>query len=260
MRLDDRAARHRRARQQRLALGRCATSSSKAAQEAVEAANAELESHAAERRRALHEVAERLRSASASSASGSSARRPRRSQRIQASFGDVERRQVEQLKRVVERTRGALLGGRRPAVRGGGQRGPRGGGAAARARARPGGRSSSRARREGVLAEQLGAGRGRGRAAARAQALADHLGRSSGSATSSSRRSSSGSGRRGRVPGAGAVARRRRRGGAHRARARLQVLQRRIDEALATHAGSRLRSTFRRLRTATANFRARGFV
>jgi hypothetical protein len=75
----------------------------RAADEVAEQANAELESHAAERRHALHEVADRLRRRERDlqelvEREGSDA-----AQRIQLALGDIERRHVEQLQRTISR-------------------------------------------------------------------------------------------------------------------------------------------------------------
>jgi uncharacterized protein YukE len=75
----------------------------RAADEVAEQANAELEQHAAERRHALHDVADRLRRRERDlqelvEREGSDA-----AQRIQLALGDIERRHVEQLQRTVSR-------------------------------------------------------------------------------------------------------------------------------------------------------------
>ena len=68
------------------------------------ARTSELESHERDRRRALHEVADRLRQRERELSERVAAEEAEAIQRIQAGFADVERRQVDQLKRVVERT------------------------------------------------------------------------------------------------------------------------------------------------------------
>jgi hypothetical protein len=73
------------------------------AQEVIAAGTAELESHAAERRRALHEVAERLRKRERDLNEQVEREGANAAERVQASLGDVERRQVEGLERVVKR-------------------------------------------------------------------------------------------------------------------------------------------------------------
>jgi hypothetical protein len=75
----------------------------RAAQEVIATANADLESHAADRRRALHEVAERLRKRERDLHEQIERESANAAERIQLSLGDVERRQVEQLQRVVQR-------------------------------------------------------------------------------------------------------------------------------------------------------------
>lgn len=89
--------------EQRALIARLRQDLNKAAQEVVQSASAELEQHASERRRALQEVAERLRTRERDlhelvEREGSEA-----AQRIQTALGDIERRQVEQLQRVVSR-------------------------------------------------------------------------------------------------------------------------------------------------------------
>ena len=69
----------------------------------MQSANAELEQHAAERRRALHEVADRLRKRERDLQEIAEREGNEAAQRIQISIGDVERRQVEQLQRIVGR-------------------------------------------------------------------------------------------------------------------------------------------------------------
>ena len=89
--------------QQKQVLARLREELAKAAQEASTAASAELEAHAAERRRALHEVADRLRHREADLRDVIDREGSEATQRIQISLGDIERRQVEQLQRVVDR-------------------------------------------------------------------------------------------------------------------------------------------------------------
>jgi hypothetical protein len=74
------------------------------AEEIVQAANAELEAHASERRRALQELAERLRAREHDLQEVVEREGAAAADRIQAGLGDIERRQVEQLQRVVDRT------------------------------------------------------------------------------------------------------------------------------------------------------------
>jgi hypothetical protein len=89
--------------EQRQLVARQRAELARATQELMQQATAELEQHAAERRRALHEVADRLRKRERDlqeivEREGSDA-----AARIQVALGDVERRQVEQLQRIVQR-------------------------------------------------------------------------------------------------------------------------------------------------------------
>lgn len=74
------------------------------AAEIAQTGQEELESHERDRRRALHEVAERLRQRERELRERIAAEEAEAIQRIQAGFVDIERRQLDQLKRVVERT------------------------------------------------------------------------------------------------------------------------------------------------------------
>lgn len=89
--------------QQKQVLARLREELAKAAADAAHAASAELEGHAAERRRALHEVADRLRRREADLRDLIDREGSEAAQRIQMGLGDIERRQVEQLQRVVDR-------------------------------------------------------------------------------------------------------------------------------------------------------------
>ena len=89
---------------QRERLSAIETELERAAREIAEAANEQLESHERDRRRALHEVAERLRQRERELRERVGEEEAEAIQRIQAGFADIERRQVDQLKRVVERT------------------------------------------------------------------------------------------------------------------------------------------------------------
>lgn len=80
----------------------------RSARDAAERAHAELEAHESDRRRALHEVADRLRDRERELRTRIESEESEATQRIQASFADVERRQVDQLKRIVERTSGSF--------------------------------------------------------------------------------------------------------------------------------------------------------
>jgi hypothetical protein len=75
----------------------------RAAQETAEATRQELETHEAERRRALHEVSERLRQRERELLDRVASEEAEAVRRIQAGFQVAERRQVEQLERVVDR-------------------------------------------------------------------------------------------------------------------------------------------------------------
>jgi hypothetical protein len=75
----------------------------RAAHEVIGSAAADLETHAAERRRALHEVADRLRRRERELRDRIDREETEAAQRIQTRFEDVERRQVEGLQRLVER-------------------------------------------------------------------------------------------------------------------------------------------------------------
>jgi hypothetical protein len=89
--------------EQRLLIARLRTELASSAKDVTQQAATELEQHSAERRRALQDVAERLRKRERDlqdivEREGSDA-----TQRIQLAFGDIERRQVEQLQRLVTR-------------------------------------------------------------------------------------------------------------------------------------------------------------
>ena len=89
--------------QQKQLLARLREELTKAAHEAAQAAAAEVEAHAAERRRALHEVSDRLRRREADLRDLIDREGSEATSRIQIALGDIERRQVEQLQRVVDR-------------------------------------------------------------------------------------------------------------------------------------------------------------
>lgn len=95
--------------EQRAAVVRLRESLGKAAKEAAAAASVELESHATERRRALHQVAERLTVRERDLVRRIEREETDASRRIQSTFADVERRQVEQLERVLERAAGRFV-------------------------------------------------------------------------------------------------------------------------------------------------------
>jgi hypothetical protein len=89
--------------EQRLLLVRLRSEISEAAQQLMQQANTDLEQHAAERRHALHEVADRLRKRERDLKEVAEREGNEAAQRIQLALGDVERRQVDQLQRMVSR-------------------------------------------------------------------------------------------------------------------------------------------------------------
>jgi hypothetical protein len=89
--------------EQRAAIVRLRDELARSVHESAAAADAELETHAAERRRALHEVAERLRARERDFAQRIEREQAEAARRIQSTFADVERRQVEQLERALNR-------------------------------------------------------------------------------------------------------------------------------------------------------------
>ena len=89
---------------QRERLTELETQFARAADELSQSSQEQLEAHERDRRRALHEVAERLRQRERELRERVAAEEAEAIQRIQAGFADTERRQLDQLKRVVERT------------------------------------------------------------------------------------------------------------------------------------------------------------
>jgi colicin import membrane protein len=89
--------------QQRAGLRRLRDELARVIQEAVTTGNAELETYAAERRRALHELSDRIRRRERSLTEQIDREETEAVARIQSTFADVERRQVEQLQRVLDR-------------------------------------------------------------------------------------------------------------------------------------------------------------
>ena len=87
----------------RAALQRMRSELEKALEESLSTARSEVDAHAAERRRALHELDERLRRRERELAERIEREQAEAAQRIATGFEDVQRRQVEQLQRVVER-------------------------------------------------------------------------------------------------------------------------------------------------------------
>ncbi|HVP74607.1 MAG TPA: hypothetical protein VMS63_01195 [Gaiellaceae bacterium] len=88
---------------QRTALARIRAELDKAIEDLLESARAEVESHAAERRRALHELDERMRRRERELLERIEREEAESAQRIRAGFEDVQRRQIEQVERIVER-------------------------------------------------------------------------------------------------------------------------------------------------------------
>ncbi|MDX6407545.1 MAG: hypothetical protein QOE13_616 [Gaiellaceae bacterium] len=89
--------------QQRANLVRLRDELARASQEAVAASSAELEGYASERRRSLHELNERIRKRERQLTELIEREETDATRRIQASFADVERRQLEQLERILSR-------------------------------------------------------------------------------------------------------------------------------------------------------------
>jgi hypothetical protein len=89
--------------QQRAGLMRLRDEVTRATQETVQAGTAELEGYASERRRALHELNERIRRRERQLMELIEREETDAVRRIQTSFADVERRQVEQLERILTR-------------------------------------------------------------------------------------------------------------------------------------------------------------
>ncbi|MGH3002079.1 MAG: hypothetical protein ACRDM1_05355 [Gaiellaceae bacterium] len=75
----------------------------RAAEDVTQQASTELEQHASERRRALQDVAERLRKRESDLKELVEREGNDAAQRIQIALGDIERRQIEQLQRLVNR-------------------------------------------------------------------------------------------------------------------------------------------------------------
>jgi len=89
--------------QQRAGLVRLRDDLARATQEAVAGGTSELESFAAERRRALHELNERIRRRERQMTELIEREETDAMRRIQAGFADVERKQIEQLERILKR-------------------------------------------------------------------------------------------------------------------------------------------------------------
>jgi hypothetical protein len=89
--------------QQRAGLVRIRDELTRAMQETIESGTSELDNYAAERRRALHELNDRIRRREAQLAELIEREENEATRRIQAAFVDVERRQLEQLERLLTR-------------------------------------------------------------------------------------------------------------------------------------------------------------
>jgi hypothetical protein len=89
--------------EQRQVIARLRSELAASAKDVTQEAAAELEQHAAERRRALQDVAERLRKRERDLQEIVEREGNDATQRIQLAFGDIERRQVDQLQRLVTR-------------------------------------------------------------------------------------------------------------------------------------------------------------
>ena len=93
---------------QRAILAKLREEFERAAQEAGTTARREVEVHESERRRALHEVSERLRQRERELRERIAAEETEAVRRIQSGFADVERRQIDQVSRNVDRTANRL--------------------------------------------------------------------------------------------------------------------------------------------------------
>jgi len=87
----------------RAGLQRMRSELEKSMEEVLSTASAEVDTHAAERRRALHELDERLRRRERELLERIEREESEAAQRIASAFEDVQRRQIENLERVVER-------------------------------------------------------------------------------------------------------------------------------------------------------------
>jgi hypothetical protein len=94
--------------EQRTILAKLREEFERAALEAGAAARREVEVHESERRRSLHEVSERLRQRERELRDRIAAEETDAVGRIQSGFADVERRQIDQLTRIVDRTANRL--------------------------------------------------------------------------------------------------------------------------------------------------------
>jgi hypothetical protein len=90
--------------EQRAAIGRLRAELDRTLEETLSVARAEVETHAVERRRAMHELEERLGRRERELLEIVQREEAEATQSIRAGFQDVQRRQVEQMARVVERS------------------------------------------------------------------------------------------------------------------------------------------------------------
>jgi hypothetical protein len=89
--------------EQRAAVSRLRGEIEKALEDSLAAAHTEVEAHAAERRRALHELDERLRRRERELLERVEREEVDAAARVRSDFDDIVRRQVEQMERIVER-------------------------------------------------------------------------------------------------------------------------------------------------------------
>jgi hypothetical protein len=95
--------------EQRAGVVRLREDLARAVAESAAIAEAELEAHATERRRALHQVSDRMTARERDLLRSIEREETEASRRIQSSFSEVERRQVEQLERVLDRAAGNFV-------------------------------------------------------------------------------------------------------------------------------------------------------
>jgi hypothetical protein len=89
--------------EQRVGVARLRTELSRTLDESLAVARSELEAHAADRRRALHELEERMSRRERDLTEQTQREEVDAVQRVKAGFEDVSRRQIEQLERAVDR-------------------------------------------------------------------------------------------------------------------------------------------------------------
>jgi hypothetical protein len=95
--------------EQRVGVLRLREDLARAVAESAAIAEAELEAHATERRRALHQVSDRMTARERDLIRSIEREETEALRRIQSSFSEVERRQVEQLERVLDRAAGNFV-------------------------------------------------------------------------------------------------------------------------------------------------------